>query len=68
MRKKAKRTSPMEMATGKFGIELRYEGGDRCFGRMSNIKKLQNNKFHVPEESRKKMDMERLKRCNEDRN
>ena len=37
-------------------------------GRVGNIKKVQNHKYHVSEESREKMDMERPKRCNEGRN
>ena len=35
---------------------------------MDNIKKVQNHEYHVPEESREKMDVEKPKRYNEDRN
>ena len=35
---------------------------------MSNVKKVGNHEYHVPDESREEMDVEKPKRCNEDRN
>ena len=55
----------METATGKFVLEL-IKG--RHLGRMGNIKKVQNNEYHVPEENREEMDVEKPKRCNGDQN
>ena len=52
----------METATGKFGPGLRKER----VGRTGNIKKVHNHEYHVPEESREEMDVEKPKRCNED--
>ena len=49
-------TNPVETATGKFGFELRNKID---LGRMGNTKKVQNHEYHVPEESRKAMDMEK---------
>ena len=40
----------------------------RHLGRMGNIKKAQHHKYHDSEESRKEMDVEKPKRCSEDRN
>ena len=40
----------------------------RHLGRIGNIKNVQNNGFHVPEESRGEMDVEKSKRCDEHRN
>ena len=45
---------------GKFGVELRNDRG--------NIKKVQNHEYHVSEESREEMDLEKPKRCDENRN
>ena len=61
-----KRTNRMETATGKFGLELRNERGDTMV--EWSTKKVQNHEYHVPEESREEMDMEKPKRCNENRN
>ena len=58
-----KRTNPIETATGILGLELRKERGD-----TDNITKVQNHAYHVSEESREEMDMEKPKCCNEDRN
>ena len=40
----------------------------RHLGRMVNIKKVHNHEYHVPEEGKEEMDVEKPKRCNEDRN
>ena len=40
----------------------------RHLGRMGNIKKEQNHEYHVTEENREEMDVEKPKLCNEDRN
>ena len=40
----------------------------RHLGRMVNIKKVKNHEYHVPEESREEMDVEKPKRCMENRN
>ena len=45
-----KRPNSMETATDKFGLEYRNERGDT----LSNLKKVQNHEYHVPEESRRK--------------
>ena len=68
-----KRTNPMETASGKFGLGLRnereiLEKKKFYLGRIGNIKEVQNLEYHVPEESRYEMDVEKPKRCNEDRN
>ena len=55
-----KRTNPVETVTGKFGLELRNE--------REEFKKVQNHEYHVREESREEMNVEKHKRCNEDRN
>ena len=61
-----KRTNTVETATGIFGFGLRNEREN--LGRMGNIKKVKNHEYHVPEESKEEMDVEKPKRCNEDRN
>ena len=40
----------------------------RHLARIGNIKKVQNHEYHVPEERREEMDVEKPKRCNDDRN
>ena len=56
-----KRTNPVEMAMGKFGLKVRNERGG-----LGNIKKVQNHEYHVSEKSREEMDMKKLKQCNEE--
>ena len=61
-----KRTSPRN---GNGQIWTRIEKRKRRhLGRMSIIKKVQNHEYHVPGESREKMDMEKPNQCNEGRN
>ena len=60
-------TNPVETATGKLGLVLRNERSDSLLGRMGNIKEIQNHEYHVPEESKEEKDVEKPKRCNEDR-
>ena len=59
-------TNPIKTITGAFGFRLRNERRHLC--RMGNVKKVTNHEYHVPEESREEMDVEKPKRCNEDRN
>ena len=49
---------------GKGQIRARTE---KRKGRMGNLKKVQNHKDDVSEESRDEMDVEKPKRCNEAR-
>ena len=56
----------MEKAKGTFCLELRNKRGDTLVEWASRKKK--NHEYHVPEESREEMDVEKPKRCNEDRN
>ena len=46
----------MKTATGKLGEWATWR------------KNVQNHEYHVPEESTEEMDVEKPKRCNEDRN
>ena len=57
----------MKKATGKFGLELRNERTEHL-GKVGNFKKIQNHEYRVPEESWEYVDVEKPKRCNEDRN
>ena len=59
--------SPIDTTTGKCWalIETRKS---RQFGRMGNIKKVQNREYYLSEESRQEMNMENPKRWNEKRN
>ena len=54
-----KRTKPMETATGKCGIKKRKR---QQLDKAGIIKTVQNHEYHVPEERRGEMDMEKPNR------
>ena len=61
-----KRTNPIETATGIFGLELRNERGDTLVEWATlRMYKIMNTMFQKKAE---RMDMEKPKWCNEDRN
>ena len=65
----ANREKNIRYRNGSVQIWARIEKRNRRhLGRMGNIKKAQNHKYHDSEESRKEMDVEKPKRCSEDRN
>ena len=62
-------SAQIEKTTKHMEIWARTEKQNRRpLGRMGNITKVQNHEYHVSEESKEKMDVEKPKRCREDRN
>ena len=50
-----KRAVPMEMAVGKYRVQIEKRNR-RHLGRMGNMKKAQNQEYHVPKESKQEME------------
>ena len=63
-----KRGKNIPYGNGKGQYWARYEKRKRHLGRTGYIKKVQNHEYYVSEEIREKMDVEKPKLCNKDRN
>ena len=61
------KNTPYGTGNGYFSAQIEKRNTE-YLGRLDNVKKVQNHKYHVREEHRKEMVVEKSKTCNEDRN